>query len=200
MEPQGTISEWKPDLMDRWGMSSNVFAEMSYNTINGGWHALQFLSLQTNQTNLDGTLASPNQKMDSFVEAAGFGMPLGKIKLTFKPLSRFFGNAGRFISGLFGKSATKTSTAITKNSLIQGYKVSNHAWRKSGLGRGANEELISDVITGARKAGTVITEAGTGKFSGNVIKVFNHNGVKVAVDETRQIIMSIRPEKGFKLP
>ena len=97
-------------------------------------------------------------------------------------------------------SAAKTSTALTKNSVIEGFKVSNHAWRKSGLGRGATEELISDVITGARKAGTVITETGTGQFSGNVIKVYNHNGVKVAVDETRQLIMSIRPEKGFKLP
>jgi hypothetical protein len=84
--------------------------------------------------------------------------------------------------------------------VIQGYKVSNHAWRKSGLGRGATEELIRDVISGARKAGTVITETGTGKFSGNVIKVFNHNSVKVVVDETRKLIMSIRPEKGFKLP
>jgi len=96
--------------------------------------------------------------------------------------------------------AAETSTVITKNSVIQGYKVSNHAWRKSGLGRGATEELIRDVISGARKAGTVITETGTGKFSGNVIKVFNHNSVKVVVDETRKLIMSIRPEKGFKLP
>ncbi len=50
------------------------------------------------------------------------------------------------------------------------------------------------------KAGTVITEAGTGKFSGNVIKIFNRNNVKVAVDDTRKLIMSIRTEKGFKLP
>ena len=97
-------------------------------------------------------------------------------------------------------TVAKASTALTKNSVIEGFKVSNHAWRKSGLGRGATEELISDVITGARKAGTVITETGTGQFSGNVIKVFNHSGVKVAVDETRKLVMSIRPEKGFKLP
>lgn len=43
-------------------------------------------------------------------------------------------------------------------------------------------------------------EVGTGQFSGSIIKVFNHNGVKVAVDENRKLIMSIRPEKGFKLP
>lgn len=91
-------------------------------------------------------------------------------------------------------------TAITKNSVIQGFKVSNHAWRKSGLGRGATEELVSGVIEGAKIAGPVVTEVGTGQFSGNVIKVFNHNGVKVAVDETRKLIMSIRPEKGFQLP
>jgi len=78
--------------------------------------------------------------------------------------------------------------------------VSNHAWRKSGLWRGAAEELVSGVIEGAKIAGPVVTEVGTGQFSGNVIKVFNHNGVKVAVDETRKLIMSIRPEKGFQLP
>lgn len=92
----------------------------------------------------------------------------------------------RSIGKNLGKTGAKVGIALTKNSVIEGFKVSNHAWRKSGLGRGATEELI--------------TETGTGKFSGNVIKVFNHNGVKVAVDETRQLIMSIRLVKGFKLP
>ena len=101
---------------------------------------------------------------------------------------------------LLGSLLPKVTTPLTKNSIVEGYSITNHAWRKSGLGRGASEELISEVITGARKTGNIVTETGTGKFSGNVINVFNHNGVKVAVDETRQVIMSIRPEKGFKLP
>jgi hypothetical protein len=82
---------------------------------------------------------------------------------------------------------------------VEGYKVSNHAWRKSGLGRGATEEMISNTINGAKEMGTIITEIGSGKFSGNVIKVYDHNGIKVAIDETRNLIMSIRPTKGFKL-
>ncbi|UZT98217.1 hypothetical protein ODZ84_01190 [Chryseobacterium fluminis] len=56
------------------------------------------------------------------------------------------------------------------------------------------------MINGAKTANTVVTEIGTGKFSGNIIKVYNHGGVKVAIDETRNLIMSIRPETGFKLP
>jgi RHS repeat-associated protein len=94
----------------------------------------------------------------------------------------------------------KSSTPIAKNSVIEGYKVSNHAWRKSGLGRGGTEELVSNVITNARKAGTVATEKGTGQFANNVINVYTHDGIKVAIDETRKLILSTRPEKGFKLP
>ena len=92
-----------------------------------------------------------------------------------------------------------TKTPITKNSVIEGYKVSNHAWRKSGLGRGATHELVINTINGAKKGGNVITEVGTGKFTGNIIKVYKHNNIKVAIDETRSLIMSIRPQKGFKL-
>ncbi|WP_160140243.1 hypothetical protein [Chryseobacterium sp. c4a] len=107
---------------------------------------------------------------------------------------------GGFGSKIIGKLFPATKTPIDKNSIIEGFEVSNHAWRKSGLGRGATEEMVSNTIVGAKKAGTVITESGTGKFSENIIKIYNHNGVKVAVDETRNIIMSIRPDKGFKLP
>lgn len=58
---------------------------------------------------------------------------------------------------------------------------------------------MNGVIERAKKAGTVVTEIGTDMFSGNIIKFFNHNGVKVAVDESQKLIMSIRPEKGFLL-
>jgi RHS repeat-associated protein len=100
------------------------------------------------------------------------------------------------------EEAAETATPIGKNSVIEGFRVSNHAWRKSGLGRGATEELVSGVIRGARKAGTVIHEVGTGKFAGNTIEIFVHDGVKVAVDTTRRLIMSIRPVANnvFKLP
>ena len=54
---------------------------------------------------------------------------------------------------------------------------------KSGEGRGATEELIRDVIVGAKKSGTVMTEIGIDKFSGLVIKVYTHNAIKVVVDE-----------------
>ncbi|GAA3954479.1 hypothetical protein GCM10022209_60160 [Chitinophaga oryziterrae] len=53
---------------------------------------------------------------------------------------------------------------------------------------------------GAQQAGTIVNETGTGKFAGNIIKVFNYNGIKVAVDDTRKLIMSVRPETGFHLP
>ncbi|WP_321308614.1 DUF6443 domain-containing protein [Marinifilum fragile] len=106
-------------------------------------------------------------------------------------------NAYKVTSQIVEKSIK--GTPITKNSIIEGFKVSNHAWRKSGLGRGATEQLVSKVIRGAKKSGNIVTEVGKGKFSGNSIKVYQHNGVKVAVDESRKIIMSIRPTKGFKL-
>ena len=128
----------------------------------------------------------------------------GKVEFThdrFKALSSMFQfalpTAKVSLSSL--KNVNNVATPITKNSVIEGFNISNHAFRKSGLGRGATEELISTVIKGAQSSGNVIVEVGTGQFQGNIIKVFNHNGVKVAVDETRSLIMSIRPEKGFKL-
>ncbi len=89
------------------------------------------------------------------------------------------------------------STPLTKKSIIEGFRVSNHAFRKSGLGRGATEELVSRTINGAKQSGNIISELGTGKFAGNIIKIYRHNDVKVAVDQTRNIIMSIRPTSGF---
>jgi RHS repeat-associated protein len=94
----------------------------------------------------------------------------------------------------------EVNTAVTKKSVIEGYRISNHAWRKSGMGRGASEELISKVITNARKAGTVVSEKGTGQFADHVINVYTHDGIKVAVDETKKLILSARPVKGFHLP
>lgn len=57
------------------------------------------------------------------------------------------------------------------------------------------------MIKGAKAAETVIEEVGTGKFEGNVIRVYMSDGMKVAVDETRKLIMSIRSvdPKVFKL-
>jgi RHS repeat-associated protein len=127
-------------------------------------------------------------------EWAGALIPFGGgIKITFS-LKGIFKSIAKLFSW---KSA---GTLISKNSIIEGFKVSNHAWRKSGLGRGVTEELVSQVIIGARKAGTIAVEAGTGKFYGNVINIFSHNGIKVVIDMNRKIIMSIRPTKGFKLP
>ena len=63
--------------------------------------------------------------------------------------------------------------------------------------RGATEEIISGTIRGAREAGTVTTEAATGKFAGNTIEVFVHNGVKVVTDSTRGVIVSIQNLSGF---
>lgn len=44
-----------------------------------------------------------------------------------------------------------------------------------------------------------LEERERGPSSGYVISVFNHNGIKEAVDETRKLIMRIRSEKGFQL-
>lgn len=123
------------------------------------------------------------------------------IDAMYIPVGKGIGVLSSWVGKALGKSMNtivKTATPLTKNSVIEGLKVTNHVWRKSGLGRGATEELIADVILGAKKAGTVITEAGTGKFSGNVIKVYKHNAIKVVVDETRRVIVSASPEKGFK--
>jgi glyceraldehyde-3-phosphate dehydrogenase/erythrose-4-phosphate dehydrogenase len=67
--------------------------------------------------------------------------------------------------------------------------------------RGATEEMVAGVIKGAKAAGTVIEEVGKGKFDGNTIRVYVHEGMKVAVDETRNLIMSMRSidPKEFKL-
>ena len=101
-----------------------------------------------------------------------------------------------------GAAETGQATPIGRNSVIQGYSVSNHAWRKSGLGRGATEEMVSGVISGAKAAGTVTEAASThSKHAGNTITTYVHNGVKVVVDDTRRVIMSIRPvdSKKFKV-
>jgi len=115
---------------------------------------------------------------------------------------KFAKNAKRWskLKYLLWKVGVWKGTPITKKSVIKGYKVSNHAWRKSGLGRGATEELVVDIIQGAKKAGTVITEAGTGKHAGNIINKYQHNDITVVIDETNKTIMLIRPLKGFYLP
>jgi RHS repeat-associated protein len=61
-----------------------------------------------------------------------------------------------------GQCTVETATTqLSKNSVIQGYKISNHAWRKSGLGRGVTEELIDDVIFFAKQSGNVAKEEKT---------------------------------------
>jgi hypothetical protein len=52
-----------------------------------------------------------------------------------------------------------------------------------------------------KAANTMIEEAGTGKFKGNSIRIYVHEGMKVVVDETRKLIMSIRSvdSRQFKL-
>ena len=54
----------------------------------------------------------------------------------------------------------KSGTPITKRSMIEGFGVTNHAFRKSGLGRGATEELVASAISGVRSAGTITRETG----------------------------------------
>lgn len=36
--------------------------------------------------------------------------------------------------------------------------MSIHTWRKSGIGKGATEDLVSSVINGAQRAGTIVNE------------------------------------------
>lgn len=72
------------------------------------------------------------------------------VGITCKDKSKFL--VYRSLVLIMSANVAKTSTALTKNSVIEGFKVSNHAWRKSGLGRGATEELISHVITGGKKS------------------------------------------------
>lgn len=169
------VKEYVPDLADEW-REGNVMQQFTYGLVDAPYSLF-------NNHHLGGR---------------GFENYDDKMRTR---LSGLLTIAGPILkTGVAVGNAAKTITPITKNSVIQGFKVSNHAWRKSGLGRGATEELIENVITGARNSGTIITETGTGKFSGNVINIYNHSGVKIAVDETRQLIMSIRPDKGFKLP
>jgi len=59
----------------------------------------------------------------------------------------------------------------------------------------ANEGFQEFIGNGVRSADRAFT--GVGKFKGNLIKVYNHNSIKVAIDETRGLILSIRPFKGF---
>ena len=84
-----------------------------------------------------------------------------------------------------------TTTPITRDSIIEGFRVSNHAWRKSGLERGATEELVSATVRDAREAGTVVIEMGAGKFAENTIAIFTHAGITVVTDSTRHLILSI---------
>lgn len=95
---------------------------------------------------------------------------------------------------------TEVKSQLTKKSFIDGYKLSNHAFRKSILGRGISEDIIKSTISGAKSTGNIITEVGTGKFAGNIIRIYQHNGINVIIDETRKSILSIRPLSGFKLP
>ena len=109
-----------------------------------------------------------------------------------------FGQAGAMQKA--GQCTVEVATTqLSKNSVIQGYKISNHAWRKSGLGRGVTEELIDDVIFFARQSGNVAKELSTDpKFAGNTIEKFTHKGVTVVADTTRKIIMTIKPTDASK--
>jgi hypothetical protein len=87
---------------------------------------------------------------------------------------------------------------ITRTSVIEGFKFTIHAVRKSGRGRGATEELVASVIRGAREAGTVTTEIAKGRYAGHTITTFIHGGARVVADSTRNLIMSVRPLTGFR--
>ncbi|GGH26750.1 RHS repeat-associated core domain-containing protein [Sphingobacterium alkalisoli] len=209
-----------PDLPDLWKKFTNLFSTRSRTSVPNGngnqidysidlepidlagpkrdpvsgfWGNVDYYLLGGNSH--DGYMYDRQGNSTGVVPIAGIAPSPGMMKASPKDVLQIVNSIKNFLT------ATKTvGTALTKQSVIQGFKVSNHAWRKSGLGRGATEELISGVIDGAKKAGTVVPEVGTGQFAGHVIKVFNHNGIKVAVDETAKVIMSIRPEKGFYLP
>jgi len=118
------------------------------------------------------------------------------------PIDLLVGFAGglaiRGIVGAGSRAVARAGGTLTKDSIIEGFKLSNHAFRKGVLGRGGTEEIISGTIRGARGAGTVTTEVATGKFAGNRIEVFAHNGVKVVTDSTRGVIMSIQKLQGFR--
>jgi hypothetical protein len=49
-------------------------------------------------------------------------------------------------------ASAPTHMPIWKGSVIDGFSVSNHMWRKSGLRRGASEEMVAGVIRDAKKA------------------------------------------------
>jgi len=55
---------------------------------------------------------------------------------------------------------------LVKNTMIEGFNVGNHAARKAGLGHGATKAIVERTIRGARPAGTVTQELGTGQFAG----------------------------------
>ena len=93
------------------------------------------------------------------------------------------------------RPVSRMTSQLKKGDLIQGYRVGSHV-RGKGVGRGATWGMIERTIVGARAAGTVLVEAGTGRFAGHEIRVFVHGGVKVVVDITDKTIMTVRPAAG----
>jgi len=127
------------------------------------------------------------------VEAAPALLPVVQTQVLNGNARRAGEFVAEFVNPNPGSIVAVQGTRLGKNSVVEGFSVSNHAWRKSGLGKGATEELVSSVIRGAEEAGTVLQEVSTHpKFKGNTIKQFTHQGVTVVVDATRKLIMSVK--------
>ncbi|WKN45306.1 hypothetical protein [Tunicatimonas pelagia] len=96
------LSAWEPGLSQRWGMSDNIIASWSYNTIDGPWVTAQFFTPWRKPTHIDGQLVVGEEGAEAFAGAASTALPytrLSKIpKVTASQFSSYF--KGTFVARL----------------------------------------------------------------------------------------------------
>jgi len=96
------LTEWKPNVWQRWGMSNNWLSSMTYSIADGAYVTGQFFTPWKSNTHLDGQRTVGQDRANAFANTAASALPYtkapGVVKFTAPQFSQLF--KGTFINGL----------------------------------------------------------------------------------------------------
>ena len=71
----GTISQWNPNWIDRWSMSSNFIASLTYSLVDGPYVAIQSLFLGPEAKHLTGEFVGGDDRMNALATSLSMLLP-----------------------------------------------------------------------------------------------------------------------------
>jgi RHS repeat-associated protein len=100
LERAGTLTQFKPDLMDKWGASEDFIGEFTYSTVDQLYVTGQFFTPWRDVRHLDGQSATSKDKVEAFAGTAATFIAEAKIVkgMSASQFSKFF--KGTFVARL----------------------------------------------------------------------------------------------------